>query len=125
MEKIKINWNKDILSSLKRVNKEVNDEKFIKFRGKYNPKLWVVEYKPRYDNETWFRVPNSIVWNSVNSECDDSTLEFIKNEIIKVVPNMCNDVYFTQDINAFSKLVFDNRNAIEYNYNYAFPVLGC
>lgn len=123
MENLKINWNKDVLNSLKRVNDEVNNEKFIKFRGKYKPKLWIVEFNNRYRGETWFRVPNSIVWNSVNRKCDNSTLEFIKNEIIKVVPNMCNDVYFTQDINAFSKLVFDNRNAIEYNY--MLQILGC
>lgn len=124
MENLKINWDKDILNSLKRRNKEVNDEKFTKIRGKYKPKLWVVEYKPRYGDETLFRVPNSLVWNSVNKKCDDSTLEFIKNEIIKAVPNMCNDAYFTQDIRAFSKLVFDNRNAIEYNYNYMVQILG-
>lgn len=123
MENLKINWDKDILNSLKRRNKEVNNKKFIKFRGKYKPKLWIVEYDFRYGDETWFRVPNSLVWNSVNRKCDDSTLEFIKNEIIKVVPNMCNDVYFTQDINAFSKLVFDNRNAIEYNDSYIFQIL--
>ena len=52
-------------------------------------------------------------------------LEFIKNEIIKVVPNMCNDVYFTQDIRVFSTLVFDNRNTIQYNYSYMFQILGC
>lgn len=124
MENLKINWDKDILNSLKRRNKEVNDEKFTKIRGKYKPKLWVVEYKPRYGDETLFRVPNSLVWNSVNKKCVDSTLEFIKNEIIKVVPNMCSDAYFTQDIRAFSKLVFDNRNAIEYNYNYMVQILG-
>lgn len=125
MKDLKINWDKDILSGLKRVNEEVNDEKFIKIRGKYKPKLWVVEYKPRYGNETWFRTPNSLVWNLVNRECDDSTLKFIKNEIIKIVPNMCNDIYFTQDIRPFSKLVFDNRNAIEYDYNYMVQILGC
>lgn len=124
MENLKINWNKDVLNSLKRRNKEVNDEKFTKIRGKYKPKLWVVEYKPRYGDETLFRVPNSLVWNSVNRKCDNSTLEFIKNEIIKVVPNMCSDAFFTQDIRAFSKLVFDNRNAIEYNYNYMVQILG-
>lgn len=124
MENLKINWDKDVLNGLKRANEEVNDEKFIKFRGKYSPKLWVVEYKLRYGDEIWFRVPNSITWNSVNGKCLDSTLEFIKNEIIKLVPNMCNDVYFTQDINVFTKLVFDNRNAIEYHYDYMFPILG-
>lgn len=124
MEDLKINWNKDILNGLKRTNEEVNNEKFIKFRGKYKPKLWIVEYTPRYNDETWFRVPISIAWNSVNRKCDDSTLEFIKNEIIKVVSNMCNDVYFTQDSRAFSKLVFDNRNAIEYDYNYMVQILG-
>ena len=118
MENLKINWNKDVLNGITRTNEEVNNETFTKFRGKYKPKLWIVEYKHRYDDETWFRVPNSIVWNSVNRKCDNSTLEFIKNEIIKVVPNMCNDIYFTQDIRVFSKLVFDNRNAIEYDYNY-------
>ena len=123
MGNLKINWDKDILNGLKRINEEVNNEKFTKSRGKYKPKLWIIEYKPRGDDETWFRVPNSIVWNSVNRKCDDSTLEFIKNEIIKVVPNMCNDIYFTQDIRVFSKLVFDNRNAIEYNYNYMFQIL--
>lgn len=125
MEKLKINWDEDTLNYLKRTNKEVNNEKFVKFRGKYKPKLWIVEYKPRYGNETWFRVPNSLAWNSVNRECDDSTLKFIKNEIIKVVPNMCNDVYFTQNFIAFSKLAFDNRNDIEYNYNYMVQILGC
>lgn len=124
MEDLKINWDKDILNNLKRLNEEVNDEKFIKIRGKYKPKLWIIEYTP-YNDETWFKVPNSIMWNSVNRKCDDSTLEFIKNEIIKVIPNMCNDVYFTQNIRAFSTLVFDNRNAIEYDYDYMFQILGC
>lgn len=124
MEDLKINWDKDTLNSLKRTNEEVNNEKFIKFRGKYKPKLWIVEYTPRYNDETWFRVPNSLAWNSVNRKCDDSALEFIKNEIIKLVPNTCNDVYFTQDSRAFSKLAFDNRNAIEYDYNYMVQILG-
>ena len=124
MEDLKINLNKDVLNTLKRVNEEVNAEKFIKFRGKYKPKLWIVEYNPIYGEETLFRVPNSLVWNTVNRECDDSVLEFIKNEIIKVVPNMCNDVYFTQNIRTFSKLVFDNRNAIKYDYNYMIQLLG-
>ena len=84
MENLKINWGKDTLNYLKRANEEVNDEKFINFRGKYKPKLWIIEYKPKYGDETWFRVPNSIVWNSVNRKCDDSTLEFIKNEIISL-----------------------------------------
>ena len=125
MSELKINWDKDILNGLKRRNKEVNDEKFINIRGKYKPKLWIIEYKPVYIDETWFRVPNSLAWNSVNRKCDDSTLEFVKNEIIKIVPNMCNDIYFTQDIRSFSKLVFENRNVIEYNYNDMFQILGC
>ena len=123
MENLKIIWVDDIYNSLKRQNEEINEGRLVKIRGKkLPPRGWIVETWRSYHRDgsvtLCFRLPNSILWNDTNGDYSDNTMDLLREEIVSVFPNLCNDVVFTENIHLYRYLTFDNRTDIEYNLNY-------